>query len=334
MTACLGLLACWPLQAPDLRDAWGIRKLQEAKAVAIHRWQSHTGNIDEEGSWSSGVKASDWGITDEVWVDGVLSQRSLSSGLNQPGIAVKKFVVGRGFRGNIGGPGNPLILGNGSSGRNYIVYRGSGTMYLMADGADWAEPVIVDSPNYRDALHLLSDTTADYYYIYVKSGKVICEPSCLFHDAAGTLVLAGQDANVEILGDAGGAPYQPQIINMIQGTLDAGMREFGTSGASSRYVHMAGGHMTLRNIEGLTAMYQGGGYIKLTQQVAIASPPAGTPIFRLLGGTLDFSELQNTWTPVGDFVGPDMLLRDGPLLSEEDFLTYMFDLRQDFPKGP
>ena len=323
MTACLGLLACWPLQAPDLRDAWGIRKLQEAKAVTIHRWQSHTGNIDEEGSWSSGVKASDWGSSDEAWVDGILSQKSLTSGLDQSSVTIAKFTVTDTFLGGVGGPGNPLQFADITAYEG-LHYRGRGKLYYKSNDA--AQGVLIDSPNLLDAAELDAATAKGYLRALVVSGATRFTENVTFGTNA-ILGVIGRDAKVFVAGNPATGKYGPQWVYGGAGHLTMERRN---NSANKTMVIISSANVMMKNFAGWDRFVMLGGYCSAAEEV----DPMGTgPLFELYAGTFDLRTSQYDWSAyvLGGFVGPEMTIIGGPVITDKAFSANLVDLRHDYP---
>ena len=291
--------------------------------MTAHRWQSKTGNIDEEGSWSSGVKASDWGSSDEVWIDGALSQRSLTSGLSQSGITVSRWTVTKGFRGHTGGPGNPLELFAVTGGMNY---HGSGTMYYKTHNTGKSELIVIDSSNLLKAMILSAGASSGYFKILVKSGHVTADPSALFAPQWGTLAVEGIDAKLVIQGDPGGATYNAPLIFTTAGQLYCGRRQFDSTYKPE--INVGGGLLQLENVLGLYRFNQSGG----RSAWSLTVDPQSQEVFaHLAAGTVDLTGSRYSYTGNIGNIGSDLEILSGPVLDDATFVDKMVDLRKDYP---
>ena len=334
MTACLGLLACWPLQAPEqMRDPWGVRKAEEKPAVTIHRWQGKDGNADSGANWSTGTPISSWSNGDGAVIDGVLSQRSLTSGLSQPSLGLAQWDVHENFRGNIGGPGNPLYVGEcGDAGSGYkgFRYHGRGTAYLKVNDVYYHSRVFVNSPNLLDAVHLLANASRGYDEVWVYSGAVTLEQTADFIGGANqlesTLGLFGQDARVTVYGEAGDT-LNPANIIVDAGRLFLGRRDWNSNALSPPVLHISGGYVQAQSLSYLSRLTMTGGYLEPQQHETMN----GTLLWMLAAGTLDLRSCRNAIDASGLFVGPNFELIGGSIVDEATFLTNLMDLRKEFP---
>lgn len=240
--------------------------------MATPVWQSNNGDMSDVVSWSLSVPGDD----DIALLDGT-SQRSAIAGLTfastQPSI-----VTTRDFLGDIGQPGNPLIL-NGDADVEHL-FQGLGTVYL-GDGTKASEYVVVDSLNLKDALL----TEGAIGALFVKSGRVIVAAGATFTGGtAGThLSIDGELASV-VIEQSAASDRMPTIVRCVAGLLEC-KRDFE---ASTNALTVSGGTVLMT------------GLLKSTMVVTVSAgvleyapatdPTSEAPFFLIDGGTLDISK--------------------------------------------
>ena len=76
------------------------------------------------------------------------------------GLALNSFIVHRGYRGDIGGEGAPFCasVNNATVTLPSIICRGTGSVHFADIGLPVASKILVNSPNQRNALQLMSTT--------------------------------------------------------------------------------------------------------------------------------------------------------------------------------
>ena len=241
--------------------------------MATPVWQTNNGDMSDVASWST---ASLPGNDDIALLDGT-SQRSAIAGLTfaatQP-----SFVTTRNFLGDIGQPGNPLILNGNADVEHH--FQGLGTVYL-GNGTNASEYVVVDSLNFRDALL----TEGAIGALFVKSGRVIVAAGGTFTGgSAGThLSIDGELAHV-VIEQSAAADRMPAIVRCVSGLLEC-KRDFE---ASTDALTVSGGTVVMT------------GLLKSTMVVTVSAgvleyapetdPTSDAPFFLIDGGVLDISK--------------------------------------------
>lgn len=126
-----------------------------------HTWISGTGTWEAAG-FDTGLLPADDEI---VFMDGDRSNRSVTSGLDQNLVELKRLWTRPNYSGTLGVPGSPLIIGIEN-----LIHQGTGTFFWHSHDSN-AEYVVVDSANLVDAFHLVDGDTASVH-LYLKSGGV------------------------------------------------------------------------------------------------------------------------------------------------------------------
>ena len=327
------ILRSWALAVlllAALPGQWRERiEKQETRPVAVHIWQSNTGNIDEAASWSTAVAASAWQTADEVLVDGSRSQKSLSSGLAQSGVDITKITVTDGFTGDIGAPGNPLNLG----GVVFILYQGQGRLFYKSSNSSYLDRIIVNSPNLLDAVYLDAAATSGFILVLVESGAVVMAETALWRPTGSGLsqaAVVGQDASLVMRASGDQTPIAPPMIHVTGGYMSTSTRGF--EAASIPRIVVGGGYLHVRNLINNLGIMQLGGYIDFDIKSGLGESGAR---WQLINGTADFRKCQHEFTDFDySFIGPDMVIRSGPVMDEKVFTVangIIADLRTTRP---
>lgn len=280
-------------------------------------WISQDGNVGAGSSWSTGETPAEWNATDEVLVDGVASQVSMTSGLDQSGVSVARIDVADEYHGDLGLPGTPLYFSNAG----LTTMRGSGTLYHKSTGGDY---IFVDSPNHLNAVSIPDGPIIG---LWVKEGHVDMGASASFVQGIGTLATFGLYATVKINGSANTAPH---FVHCWDGTMDTGLR--GPALADAR-IEVGGGLLKLHRLTG-TNPYEWvtltGGIIDFDITAAYGSPV----ILHLVGGTADFRKCRYAFSSLSSqaYIAPGMQILPGPVTTEAVLTASgIRDFRKEYP---
>ncbi len=240
--------------------------------MATPVWQSNNGDMSDAVSWSLSVPGDD----DIALLDGALSQRSAIAGLTfatKPSIATT-----RDFLGDVGQPGNLLIL-NGSAAVEHH-FQGRGTVYL-GGGTEASEYVVVDSLNFKNAL----ETSGAIGALFVKSGHVAVAAGATFTGgSAGThLVIDGELASVA-MEQSSASNRMPAVVRCVSGVLTC-KRDFE---ASTDRLSVSGGTVVMTGLlKSTMAVIVSSG---LLEYAPATDPASEAPFFLIDGGVLDISK--------------------------------------------
>lgn len=279
-------------------------------------WISQDGAVGAGSSWSTGETPAEWGVTDIVLVDGVASQVSMTSGLDQSAITVARMDVTENYKGDLGLPGTPLQL----EVSDILTMRGFGTLHYESGGG---AVVLLDSPNHLSALSLPSGIILG---LYVKEGHADVGASAVF---SGGVVTFGPYATVTIAGSANTGPH---YIHCLDGTMDPGLR--GPAGGLTRpTIEVAGGLLKLHKLTGATNYFylkQSGGVIDFDIKES-----NGTGLkMQLRAGTADFRKCQYVFSSLGteSYILPGANIVPGPATTEAILTASgILDFRGLFP---
>lgn len=232
------------------------------------------------------------------------------TGIDQTLIDLEYLEFARGYRGNIGASGNPLIID-----ADKLIHRGSGTLWhestaTALGGADW---IVIDSDNVSSLAANIAGAVT--HRVSVRKGQVTLAATL------GSTTLPNQvdvsyrnnpsdDATVTIncalLANTG-------ILNMMAGlcTITVG----GAAAAAFPIVNITGGTLTFTNNGGATDVITTA-YIGGTGVLRYNTINAMVTAYILKGGTLDL--LQND---VAKTIGTVHLFPGGRLIYDPDVTT-------------
>lgn len=271
-------------------------------------WQSNNGDMGDAASWTLGVPNN----TTLGLMDGKLSQRSATAGLT---FATKPvFVTTPEFLGDIGQPGNPLIL-NGSATVQHI-FRGRGRVFHGA-GVE-ALSLVIDSMNLKDAA-LLKVFMDD---LFVKAGRVVIDTSVKFTGTNTFMVVDGELANVVV--EAGSQTNRmPDTVRVVSGRLE-NKRDFEAS--TDRIVVLGGEVMQTGLFKSTMRVHVGGGIVRYEPAT---DPASELPFFMIDGGVLDVRGSQFAIPRTAVHVGRGGKILGSAIDKTADFTTT--DLKEDYP---
>lgn len=234
---------------------------------------SWTGNAstdpDAVANWDNGVPVS----TDSALVP-ASGRRPLIPTSSWTAIALALLDVQPGFRFDVGGSGNPLIVA-----ATDLLYRGDGTLYFEGSPANSTETIIINSDKIGPQAAVL--TGASVGRVLVNKGHtILTDLNTLVRLEISYRTNRLTDAVVDgTFGPGGGGAALTLIM--------AGGQFFSDTFYAT--VDMSDGVLTYASSSGLTTLNLSGGTLKYNGAGTLASA-------NLLGGTLDFSANPNEVT--------------------------------------
>ena len=302
------------------KPEWADRQLGDDIDVATYQiWISQDGDVSAGSSWSTGEVPGAWGATDIVLVDGVASQVSMTSGLDQSAITIGRMDVTDNFKGDLGLPGTPLQWAAVSP----LVMRGSGTLHYRSSGAS---ALFVDSPNLLDAVSLPNCNIAG---LFVSQGHVHVGAGSAF-SAISVLTTFGTYAKVTLEGSSDNGPAYTRVYD---GTIDLG-HHGPKNTAVQPSIDVAGGLLKLHRLTGGLSyawLRQTGGMIDFD----MAASDGADPVMILAGGVADFRKCQYAFGDLSawlSYIAPGMQIIPGPVMTEAAWVaTNILDFRKEYP---
>ena len=224
--------------------------------MATTIWQSVDGDWGAAASWTNGVP----GPGADVAVLSGVSQVPVAANLDQAGDDLGLIYISPKYKGDIGGPGNPLKLGAAK-----IIHRGQGVLYLAATTND-VDNLIINVSHKRVAC-VLSASTNTVARLRVQRGRCI---------AGGKLSL------IEVA-TGGICDVAPDTDNLDYVLMTGGRLTHNRANCTS--VTVLDGRYEQR-VGSLGALFQMGGRVVYSSSNATGAAFALTWAY-ILGGTLD-----------------------------------------------
>lgn len=278
--------------------------------MAVTIWQSTNGDMSDAASWSLGVPASG----DIGFADGKLSQRSMTSGMTFANPNNPQIVTAREFLGDVGQPGNPLIV-NGAAVVQHT-FRGRGAVHYGSGNI--TVDMVVDSLNLRDALLVAAKVGS----VFVKSGRVDVDTTAQFIGTTTWLTVDGELANV-VIEQSALADRVPDTIRVISGRLE-NKRDF--ENATDRLLVAGGDVLQTGLLDSTMTAYVTGGVLRYEPAT---DPASEAPWFLIDGGVLDIRGSRFAIPTSGVHVGRGGKVLGSTINKVGDFTT--INLGEDYP---
>lgn len=284
-------------------------------AATTHTWISTT------GIWSS---AASWNTAQIPGVGGAGLDTALFNGTSNVsvigetpgGATLARIVTKPAYKGNIGAPGNPLVLEINSPGNNgeKAVFRGRGNVYFKGAGGNFAD-VVIDTDTFDRVVSL----DGPLRHVFVKSGKV--ELVSTVASFTSFFVLSS-NCMVTIEGDAASMAGNA-TLTILGGTVDSKEDDWPR-------IEMFGGHLIQRGLlkDGVDVTLRGG-WLEYKPTLSISGH---NPDLHLVGGTFDLRALTEDLTAADLVRGADVDVL-GNLLGQgtPGGSAIVIDLREDYP---
>ena len=287
-------------------------------AATQHVYISATGVYSSTSSWDTSQipGAGGAGLDTAIW-DGTSNHDVIGETPGGNGLA--RIVSKPAYKGDIGAPGNPLVLDVNSPGGpgKSAVFRGRGNVYFKGDLGNFVD-VTVDTGTQDRVVSM----DGSLRHVFVKSGKV--ELVDTVAAIIGVYVLSA-NSHVTIAGNS--AVFGAASSLVIRGGIVDSKED------DWPRIEMAGGRLIQRGLmkDGCDVTMHGG-WLEYNPSVSVANH---NPDLHLFGGTLDLRNLTEDFEPADIIRGPGMIVL-GNLLGQGGpdglgGINVQIDLGEDYP---
>lgn len=272
-------------------------------AASNHVWIGTDGVYATAGNWTTDGDAGPPGDTDSAYCRAA-NQTSIT-GENQAGQYLALFRTDRGYTGNVGASGTPLIIDAVK-----VSHYGSGSLYWKSDdnaSGDYTDWAVVNSPNMTLAAEF--------------DGEKVDRITCMRGRTvlAATLGTVAVPSVLEVMSDDGSSDGTIVVVYPKSGDTTAVMVTAafiagGTLNSTGRIgtVHQSGG-IYRQDTEQCDALYLYGGRCEYSSGTTLGTLGAA---YVYDGGVLDFTQ-----TPVPKTVTSLYVYKGGVVIRDDDLLT-------------
>jgi len=297
-------------------------------AATTHRWHATDGDYENTANWDSAALPGSGGAgLDTAICDGV-SQQAFTTNLDRETAGdnpLKRFITMPLYRGDIGGPANPLTLEiiSPADGSARVLHRGTGQFYYKGHSADYADVFVNTSRSLATSAMILDGVIRN---LWVMKGKVEILSTC---SVTQTIWVCGHNSYC-VMNARSATESIPTKIIVTAGVMDN--HRITSTGAGNVIVVGDGGELRQYGlVQDATSIIHIGAVIRYAPN---AVPSASTnPQLFTNNGLLDLSTSAYDIEFDNLVIGPWATVNGSAEHVSGDFtpLSTFIDMREDYP---